>query len=408
MSTGRTFRIVVGLGAVAALGFAGYGVWMRRTALEHLQTRATDTAVPRVSVVSPQHGSPTQSLTLPGQIEAWNEAQIFGQVSGYVKNWFKDYGAGVSAGEVLASIETPTLDAQYQQSLAKLRVAEAQYNIAALTASRYNQLTGTADIAQQQIDDKNATALAAKADVAAAQQEVDNYKAKLGFKDLKAPFGGIVTARRINVGDYIDGGGGQSTANKQELPPYAVADIHKLRVFVSVPQAFARILKPGLTAEVRLPGGTAAAVPVKFLTQAGKVVQSTRTIVTEFEIEHPDGMLVPGAFVDVTMIFPNDPGILVVPSQALLFRSEGMQVAVVEGDDRVRLRKVTLGRNLGLTAQVTSGLKPTDRIVSDPSLGLLDGQSVKVVPGAAGYQNGQKPLASPTPEHSSKTSTATR
>ncbi len=286
---------------------------MRRTALEHLQTRATDTAVPRVSVVSPQHGSPTQSLTLPGQIEAWNEAQIFGQVSGYVKNWFKDYGAGVSAGEVLASIETPTLDAQYQQSLAKLRVAEAQYNIAALTASRYNQLTGTADIAQQQIDDKNATALAAKADVAAAQQEVDNYKAKLGFKDLKAPFGGIVTARRINVGDYIDGGGGQSTANKQELPPYAVADIHKLRVFVSVPQAFARILKPGLTAEVRLPGGTAAAVPVKFLTQAGKVVQSTRTIVTEFEIEHPDGMLVPGAFVDVTMIFPNDPGILVVP-----------------------------------------------------------------------------------------------
>jgi multidrug efflux pump subunit AcrA (membrane-fusion protein) len=179
-----------------------------------------------------------------------------------------------------------------------------------------------------------------------------------------------------------------------------VADIHKLRVFVSVPQAFARILKPGLTAEVRMPGGTGAAVPAKFLTQAGKVVRSTRTIVTEFEIEHPDGTLVPGAFVEVTMTFASDPAILVVPSQALLFRSEGMQVAVVGSDDRVRLRKVTLGRNLGLTAEVLSGLKPTDRIVADPSLGLLEGQAVRVVPGADGYRS--------PPIPPSKTSTANR
>ena len=376
------------LGGLAIAGaLAGHGIWSRQTSVTHLQQTADDAALPRVQVASPKLGPPTAALTLPGEVRAWNEAPIYGQVSGYISQWFKDYGAHVSAGEVLATIETPSLDAQFAASKANLQAAQTQYDLAAETAKRFDAIT-TLAVTQQQKDDRDATAAAEKAQVAAAQQTVSQYQALIDFKKIVAPFDGIVTARRVNVGDFINAAGADASLHQTSEAPFSVADIHKLRVFVSVPQAYGGLLTPGLKADLTLPGDPGKKIPAQFLTTAGAVRRSTRTIVAELVVDNEEGLW-PGAYVNVNFTFPTDPKTLIIPSQALLFRADGMQVALIDGQNRVRLQNVSLGRNLGLTVEITAGLKAIDKIVANPSLGLLEGQEVKVVQAAKGYEPGQ-------------------
>jgi membrane fusion protein (multidrug efflux system) len=377
------------LGGLAVAGsLAGYGIWSRQTSVTHLQQRADDAALPRVQVVSPKPGAPTAALTLPGEVKAWNEAPIYGQVSGYISRWFKDYGAHVNAGEVLATIETPSLDAQFAASKANLQTAQTRYDLAAETAKRFDALT-TLAVTQQEKDDRDAAAAAEKAQVAAAQQTVNQYQALIDFKKIVAPFVGVVTARRVNVGDFINSAGADASLRQTSEAPFSVADIHKLRVFVSVPQAYGGLLTPGLKADLTLPGAPGKKIPAQILTTAEAVSPSTRTIVTELVVDNPQDGLWPGAYVNVNFTFPSDPNILNIPSQALLFRAEGMQVALVDGQNKVRLQNVSLGRNLGLDVEITAGLKATDKIVANPSAGLLEGQQVKVVQAAKGYEPGQ-------------------
>ncbi len=383
-----------GLALVAALALAGYGIWSRKASVGHLQQTADDTALLRVQAVMPRPGPASEGLTLPGEVKAWNEAPIYGQVSGYVSQWFKDYGAQVQAGDVLATIETPSLDAQFAASKAGLDVAQTRANLSAQTAKRYNALT-TLAVTQQDKDDRDAAAAADKAQVDAAQQNVQRYEALTKFKTLVAPFSGIVTARRVNVGDFINNNGADGTLHQTSEAPFSVADISKLRVFVSVPQNYGQILKPGLTVDLSLISDPGKKIPAQFLTMAGAVNPATRTIVTELVVDEPREGLWPGAYVNVNLKFPSDPDLLVVPSQALLFRAEGMQVATLDGQNHVHLRNVTLGHNLGLDVQVTSGLKQADRIVANPSLALLEGQQVKVVSAVKGYPPGQGSNGSP-------------
>jgi membrane fusion protein (multidrug efflux system) len=379
------------VGLAVALALAGYGIKSRKASVAHLQQIADDAGVLRVQSTSPKQGPAEDTLRLPGQVEAWNEAQIYGQVSGYVSAWLKDYGAPVQKGEVLATIDTPGLDAQYQASKAQLAAAQAQFNIADVTAKRYNELTPGIAISQQTIDNMNASAESAKAQMEAAQQNVDQFEAQIEFKKLRSPFTGIVTARRVNVGDFINAAGADATLRSVAQPPFSVGDVSKLRVFVSVPQEYGDELKPGLKAELQMPGNPGKWMPAQFLTNAGAVQRATRTIVTEFVVDNPkeEGLL-PGAYVNVKLIMPGNPNILVIPSQALLFRSAGLQVAVIESGNHVRLQNVTLGRNLGLEVQIVAGLKATDAIVANPSVALLDGQQVKVVQAVKGYEPGEE------------------
>ena len=396
MISRRSGVLSVTLGLAVAGGLAFYGIWSRAAVVSDLQQRADDAAIPRVQAISPKAGPAEQSMTLPGQISAWNEAQVYAQVSGYVEHWYKDYGAHVNAGDVLATISTPTLDAQYAASKAKLDVAQSQYNIAALTSRRYTSLTGTAGVSQQQIDDRNATAEAAKAQVDAAQQDLENYAAKIAFKAVKAPFAGVVTARRVNVGDFI-GANGADVTQQNPQPLFTVDDVHDVRIFVSVPQTLSDVLKPGLKAELYLPGNAARSVPARFLTTAGGVSTATRTIVTEFVVDNPQENLLPGSYVSVRMTFPSNPNILIVPAQSLLFRADGMQAAVIDAGNKVHLHKVSVGQTLGLSVQVTAGLALGTKIVASPSLGLLDGQQVDPVTPAAGSQPGSESPAIPDP-----------
>jgi RND family efflux transporter MFP subunit len=372
--------MLASLGITAALMLAGYGLWTRSVALNDLRKVADDTAVPRVSLISPRPGPIERSVTLPGNVTAWNQAPIFAQVSGYVTHWYKDYGAPVNAGEVLAEIAAPGLDAQYAASRSELETAVTNYNLAEVTARRYTDLKNSPAVSQQQIDNFVAAAAAAKAQMEAAQANVARYYAMIGFEKVTAPFAGVVTARRVNIGDYVNAAGGDAVLEGSARPLFTVADVSKLRVYVAVPQNLGRVLASGLKATLTLPDAPEPVITADFLTMAGAVDPASRTIVTEFVVTGHQGTLFPGTYVDVHLAFPGTPDILIVPVQALLFRAEGMQVASVDSHDRVQLRNIVVGDNLGLNIQIVSGLSPSDRIVASPSLGLLDGQRVKVVP----------------------------
>lgn len=395
---GHRARLLLLMLVVVAGGLAAYGIWSRGNTVSALKKTAEDAALPRVQVVSPKPGPAQRTLTLPGTIEAWYEALIYAQVSGYISHWYKDYGAHVKAGDVLATIDTPGLDAQFAASKANLAVMEARYKLAIITAKRWKALSGTQAVAQQDVDVKTADAEAQDAQVDAARQDVARYQAMINFKQLVAPFDGVVTARRTNIGAYVNAAGGDATLRNTASSLFTVADIHELRIFVSVPQEYAEILQPGLTATLTLPQSPGTPIKAKVLTTANAVATSTRTIVTELTVDNANGALWPGTYVSVHFTFPSDPSILMLPEQALLFRAQGMQVAVLDDQDRVRLRNITLGENLNTNVQVIAGLQKTDRVVGNPSLGLLEGQRVKVVEPVAGYQSSQAGSPSPPPD----------
>jgi membrane fusion protein (multidrug efflux system) len=380
---------------LVAGGLAAYGIWSRDDTVTTLRKTAEDASLPRVQVVSAKPGPPERTLTLPGNIEAWYQAPIYAQVTGYVSHWYKDYGAQVKAGDVLATIETPRLDAEFAASKANLAVMEARYKLAEITARRWSALSGTQAVSQQDVDVKTADAVAQKAQVLAAQQDVARYQASIVFKQLVAPFDGVVTARNTNVGDYVNAAGGDATLRSPTTALFIVADIHQMRVFVSVPQEYANVLKQGLTATLTLPQTPGRQIPAQFLTTGNAVVQSTRTIVTELMVDNARRELWPGTYVNVHFTFPGEPNVLILPEQALLFRAQGMQVAVLDDQDRVHLQNVVLGKNLDTDVEIVSGLKATDKVIGNPSLGLLEGQQVKIVQPVPGYPPGRDTAPAP-------------
>jgi membrane fusion protein, multidrug efflux system len=371
--------IVAGLGVAAALVLAGYGIWIRQAALADLQQVADAAAIPLVQVTMPKPGPTERTLTLPGNVAAWNEAPIYAQVSGYVTHWHKDYGAHVEKGDLLAEIEAPGLDAQYKASLAQLDTAVTNSNLADVTAKRYTDIRNSPGVSQQQIDNFVSAAAAAKSQVAVAQENVKRYYAMIGFEKVVAPFAGVITARQVNIGDYVTSAGGDAAVQGSARPLFNIADVSKLRVFVAVPQYLGGVLSSNITATLSLPNAPEKPIKAQFLTMAGAVNASTRTIVTELVVDEGQRALFPGTYVDVHLTAPGAPNLLIVPSQALLFRAEGMQVVTLKVGDVIHLQNVTVGDNLGLDTQVLAGLTATDQIVANPSLGLLEGQKVKVV-----------------------------
>jgi membrane fusion protein (multidrug efflux system) len=335
---------------------------------------------------------------LPGTVSAWYQAPIFAQVSGYVHAWYVDYGATVKAGELLATIDTPSLDAQYAAAQADVRVAQANYRLAVITAKRWQALAGTVAVSQQEVDVQTAGAEARKAELEAAQQNVSRYAALEAFKRVVAPFDGVVTARLTDVGSYVNAAGGDVSVRGASTELFTVADVHALRVFVSVPQDYADQLVPGLTALIHLPSQPGNLIEAKYLTTARAFSTNTRTAVTELTVDNSKPALWPGTYVDVTLQVPSDPKVVTMPEEALIFRAAGTQVALVDANNRVHLRNVTLGQNLGTTVQVTSGLAPRDRLVNNPPAGLLDGETVQPVTPVPGYASAATSPADPPGE----------
>jgi RND family efflux transporter MFP subunit len=388
--------LMYGAPLALAAALVVYGLVGRERALASLTRVATDQAVVPVQVISPQKGPATRPLVLPGTVRAWYEAPIFAQVAGYVSSWNEDLGATVKAGQLLATIETPSLDAQYAAAKASLKVAEANYRLAQSTAARWQALAGTPAVSQQEVDVQAAGAAARKAEMEAAAQDVARYAALEAFKHVVAPFDGVVTARLTDVGSYVNAAGGDVSVRGNSTELFTVADVHEMRVFVSVPQDYASLLGPNTTATLHRPSQPGKSIEAKFLTTAQAFNANTRTAVTELTVDNPNHALWPGTFVEVEFQVPTDPTLLTMPESALIFRADGAQAAIVDAQNRVHLQSVTLGQNLGQTVQVTNGLSPGDKLVNNPAAGLLEGQSVQAVTPVSGY-TAATPQAQPRP-----------
>lgn len=398
----RRTILLVALPVVLAAALVIGGMIERERELGRLTEVAKEQAVTSVQILTPTAGPATRPLILPGTVRAWYDAPIFAQVSGYVRSWKVDFGASVKAGQLLATIDAPGLDAQYAAAQANQRVAQANYRLAVTTAKRWQALSGTVAVSKQEVDVQVAGAEARKAELDVASQNLARYAALEAFKRVVAPFDGVVTARLTDVGSYVNAAGGDVSPRGSSTELFTVADVHALRVFVSVPQDYANELVPGLTAVIDLPSQPGTLIKAKFLTTARAFSANSRTAVTELTVDNANHALWPGTYVEVTFQVPSDPKILTMPEQALIFRAAGTQVAVVDDRDRVHLRNVSLGQNLGQMIEVTSGLSPDDKLVNNPPAGLIEGQVVQPVTPAPGYtaarQNlGERPEPPPPP-----------
>ncbi|MDV7211983.1 efflux RND transporter periplasmic adaptor subunit [Azotobacter beijerinckii] len=379
---------ILAVAVVAAIGgISGYQVYSRVQHTEALREKTLEGAIPKISVVNPQAGPSEENLTLPGSVDAWYQAPIYAQVSGYVKMWHKDFGAHVKTGDLLAEINTPALDAEYAQAKADLRSAEAKYNLAVVTAKRWVALRNSQAVSEQSITEQEANAQSEKALYEAAQQNVKRFEALQKFKQIVAPFDGTVTSRSINVGDLVNEGGGSLGASGDATELFSVADTHSMRLFVSVPAVFSYMLKPGLTADVEVTQYPNRHYTANFLTVAKGYDPNTRTAVTEFTLDNGDASLWPGSYATVKLTAPADNRILTIPTSALVFEENGLQVATVTADQRIHYKPVTAGKILGEQVQITDGLTAGDRIADNPPAALMEGEEVELVPPTPGYSH---------------------
>ena len=362
--------IVLGLGALFVVAAVGI---ITRERHEAALVRQTDrAAIPSVEVIAPVRGVQPEPLVLPGEIQAFYAAPIHAQVSGYVKMWYKDIGARVKAGELLAIIETPGLDQQLAQAKAALVEAQANAKLAEVTAQRWHKLLATQSVSQQDSDVKAADVEAREAQVQAARANVSRLEALEEFKKLVAPFEGIVTARRMDVGALV-------TADKTSEPElFEVSDIHQVRVYVKVPQAYTAQIAPGMHAKLLLPQYPDKSFDAKLMTTSNAINPTSRTELVELLADNPADELTPGTFTDVHFQLPPNPHTLRIPTSALIFQEHGLQAAVVGPDGRVELRNIRVGVDLGTEIEVVAGLNPGDRIVNSPPATLAQGDSVRI------------------------------
>lgn len=370
------------LGGVLALlavgGYVGLQLMWRSQAADALAEETLTESVPTVSVLHAMHADPNKSITLPGNIEAWFQAPIYAQVSGYVKMWHKDYGADVKKGDVLAEINAPALVAQLAQARADAEAQRAKFKIAELTAKRYGAMRASHAVPVQTISVVEADAQVEQAKLNAALQNVKNFEALMQFTTIVAPYDGVVISRDINVGDYVTkegdlGGGKGSTAL------FTVADMEKMRLFVSVPESFGAFMKPGLTADVMVPQFPDKHFTAQFLTVAKGFRTATRTAITEFTIENDAHALWPGSYASVRVSANVETNALAVPATALVFDENGTQLATVDEHSKVHFRPITVTKILDTVVELSEGLSVDDKVIDNPSAALLEGDTVRVV-----------------------------
>jgi len=370
------------LGVVAALV-----LWRDKSNQSKLNSTTQDMAEPTVLVVHPQKGDPHITITLPGTVNSLIESSVYSQVSGYVKRWYVDIGGQVRSGQLLADIDTPVTDQQLLQAQESVKQAEANLNLAKITANRYNDLFGSHAVSQQDLDNQNANVKVQEANLSAAQAFVGGIQKTEAFKQVRAPFDGVITARRIDIGDYVTATGQTSTTPSGNGPAqtgtpnqelFSVAQTRTLRVYVNVPEYYASETVPGITANLELASDPNTTVTGKLVRTADAIDPSSLTLLTEIDVDNSSGKLLPGGYAQVHFDIVTKHPPLVIPGNSLIFRAAGPQVGVVDDSGVVELRDIKIGRDLGTKLEVVDGINEDDAVIVNPSDSLADKQKVRV------------------------------
>lgn len=371
----------MGVFLVVVSGIIVYGIVVRLKEENTVRAETAQLAVPSVSVVSPERSAPSQEVVLPGNVQPFITSPIYSRTSGYLKTWYADIGAHVKKGQLLAVVDTPEVDQQLAQSRSNLSTAQANLELAEITKNRYQGLLATHAVAQQDVDNAVGTYNANKAIVEANQANVKQLQTLQSFEKIYAPFDGIVTARNTDIGDLINSGNSGNV--KTDL--FHISQPGKLRVYVNVPEQYSQAATPGLTASLTLAEFPGRQFQGKLVRTANAINFATRTLTAEIDLNNPSGELLTGSYAEVHLKVPGQTSTYLVPVSTLIFRSQGLQVAVVKNGSAV-LTPVMPGHDFGEKIEIVSGLNGVESVIDNPPDSLVSGQKVRVV----------KPATTPT------------
>ena len=365
--------ILVAAAALAVLALLLYsGIHSRAVAESHLMQRTQEAAIPNVAVVSPHEGAPTQEIILPGNTQAFSDAPIYARTNGYLKHWYFDIGAHVQKGQLLAEIETPEVDQQLLQARADLDTAQANLNIAKITATRWQDLVSNGSVSQQETDQAVSNLSAVKAAAESSAANVGRLEQLQSFEKIYAPFDGIITARNTDIGALIDAG-----VSTQPKELFHMAAIRTLRLYVSVPEVYSRAARSGAPATLTLDEFPGQIFHGTLVRNANSIDIASRTLLVEVDVDNPTGQLLPGAYVFVHLKLPDQTRSVTIPSNTLIFRKEGLQVGLAR-NGKVELVPVKISRDYGNSVEIVSGLQPTDVVIVDPSDSLVAGMPIRI------------------------------
>jgi RND family efflux transporter MFP subunit len=369
----RRTAIIILAAALAAIALLLYsGIHSRVAAESQLAERTEEAAVPTVAVIHPNEGAPADEIVLPGVTQAFTDAPIYARTNGYLLHWYFDIGAHVKKDQLLVVIDTPEVDQQLQQARADLDTAQANVAIAKITADRWQGLVSDGSVSQQETDQNVINLKAVQATLESNAANVRRLERLQSFEKIYAPFDGIITARSTDIGALIDAG---ASAQPKEL--FHMAATRTLRVYVAVPEVYSPGVRSGGSATLTLdefPGETFRGTIVR---NTNSIDLASRTLLVEVDIDNPTGRLLPGAYVFVHLKLPDTTHSVTVPAGALIFRKEGLQVALVR-DGKARLVSVKIKHDYGNSVEIVSGLEPTDAVIADPPDSLVDGTAVRV------------------------------
>jgi RND family efflux transporter MFP subunit len=372
-SLGRT--VVLGLIAVIVIGLlVASGIIPRLRSSKALAAETNELAAPSVLVIQPKRSAPTQEILLPGNIQAFVDAPIYARTNGYLKHWYFDIGSHVKKGQLLADIESPEVDQQLSQAQADLGTTMANLHLSQITANRFSDLIKQDAVSQQDTDNALSDLAARNTAVKSSQANVDRLKQLVSFEKVYAPFDGVVTARNTDIGQLIDSG----AAGGQARSLFQMAAINNLRVFISVPQIYSQAAVPGLTADLTFAEFPGRRFQGKLVRTSRSIDPTARTLNVEVDVDNSKGELLPGAYTEVHLKLKEGIPTLTVPVSALMFRQEGLRVAIAKSDNTAELKPVTLGRDFGDIAEITTGLTGDERVIANPPDSIIDGEHLTV------------------------------
>ncbi len=352
----------------------GLFTWLSKSRTQKALAASTNaSAAEPVSVLHPKTGDLSDEIVLPATLQAFSESPIYARTNGYISHWYADIGTHVNSGQVLAQIDSPEVDQQLIRARATLNQSQANLTLAGVTTQRYQDLIKSNSVAQQEVDQNDQNLTSQKAAVVSATADVKQLEQLQSYERVTAPFSGVVTERRTDIGDLINAGNSGTGA---EL--FRLSRIDVMRIFVSVPEAYSQQISTGMHVKVQLtelPNQTFDGVVAR---NNHSINLATRTLMVEVDVPNPAGKLLPGAYGQVHFKLPSPTRPLIVPSGSILFQSAGPQVAVVTANNTIELRKVIIGRDFGNTTEITNGISPQDAVVASPPDYLVNGMPVTV------------------------------
>jgi RND family efflux transporter MFP subunit len=376
----RRARIAVVVVLVVLGAGAARTIFSRMANARTLETVAATSDKTYVRTTTPTAGGAGQELVLPGTLQGYTQSPVAARASGYLKRWTTDIGSRVQKGELLAEIETPEIDQQLSQAVAARAQTAASLALARSTMERWEALRKKDAVSQQDLEERRSGYTQAQANLASVDANIERLRQLGAFKRVTAPFAGVITRRNVDVGDLIDAGGGSGRAL------FVLTQTDPLRIYVNVPQSYAQVVKAGQMVKISQPELAGRAFEGRIARTAASIDASTRTMQVEIGLANPDNALLPGAYVLVAL--PVAAGsTLTMSTNALILRSSGPQVALVDRERRVHLKPVKIGRNYGQTVEVLEGVGPNDRLVQNPPDSLAENDQVEFAPEAPAAQN---------------------